>query len=457
LDLRPIAFVVMPFGKKPTGYGPADDAPTMVDFDRLWLHALKPLLEEDLGYCAVRADQDLGSCIVRDMIERLALSDLVVADLSILNANVYYEVGVRQAARAQGCVLVAAAWSRQPFDTAQMRHAPYPLRDGGVSQEAADAVRAALRGPVATLRESRTPCHELEGFPGIPASRAQVLREAVARHQKFATLVDGVRLETDPEQRKAKYRALSEKYLARSVSDDVALEFLLLVRDGFHEDGASVIELITTLPESIGRLPVVQEQRCLALSNIGKHREAIAELTALVQAHGETPERLGLLGGRWKRLYGEARAAGDTANAARFLNHAIDAYERAMMLDLNEYYAASNLPRLLRSRSSRGDQEKATRISGAVVLACERKRRLGREDEWVLPTLLGAAFDAGDVEKAEALCEEIERGDLGAWKLETTLRDLRSTVSAMKESAVKASLATLADRLAVIARDSAPH
>ena len=35
--------------------------------------------------------------IIRDMIERLALSDMVLADVSIPNANVFYEVGVRHA------------------------------------------------------------------------------------------------------------------------------------------------------------------------------------------------------------------------------------------------------------------------------------------------------------------------------------------------------------------------
>jgi len=43
-------------------------------------------------------------------------ADLVLADMTIANSNVYYEVGIRHAAKEKGCVLLAADWSRQLFD-----------------------------------------------------------------------------------------------------------------------------------------------------------------------------------------------------------------------------------------------------------------------------------------------------------------------------------------------------
>src|SRR3712207_2270409 len=95
---RPICFMIMPYGTKPTGQGQGGNAPDKVDFDRLWRSAIQPALDT-LGYDPVRADQDLGALIIHEMIERLAISDLVVADLSIPNGNVYYEVGIRHAAK----------------------------------------------------------------------------------------------------------------------------------------------------------------------------------------------------------------------------------------------------------------------------------------------------------------------------------------------------------------------
>ena len=108
---RPICFMIMPYGRKDSGAEPGR-GPAKIDFDALWERALRPFLEEDLGYEAVRADQDLGAMIIHEMIERLALADLVLADVTAPNGNVYYEVGVRHAAREQGCVLMAADWSR---------------------------------------------------------------------------------------------------------------------------------------------------------------------------------------------------------------------------------------------------------------------------------------------------------------------------------------------------------
>ena len=102
----PIAFMVMPFGCKLTGRSEAD-VPAEVDFDLLWFRVYRPVLQ-DLGYQPVRADADVGSLIITEMIQRLVLGDIVVADLTLPNANVYYEVGVRHAARETGCVLTAA-------------------------------------------------------------------------------------------------------------------------------------------------------------------------------------------------------------------------------------------------------------------------------------------------------------------------------------------------------------
>ena len=91
-----ICFMVMPFGVKPTGLEPGT-GPVKVDFDALWNKAFKPLIEQ-LGYTPFRADADTGALIIQEMIERLAYADIVVADVSIPNANVYYEIGVRHAA-----------------------------------------------------------------------------------------------------------------------------------------------------------------------------------------------------------------------------------------------------------------------------------------------------------------------------------------------------------------------
>ncbi len=104
-----------------------------IDFNALWDKAFAPTIQS-LGYDPVRADQDTGALIINQMIERLYFADLVLADMTIPNGNVYYEVGVRHAAKKIGCVLLAADWSKQLFDVAQMRTVRYPLSDGAMTE-----------------------------------------------------------------------------------------------------------------------------------------------------------------------------------------------------------------------------------------------------------------------------------------------------------------------------------
>src|SRR5215469_10811740 len=95
---RPICFMVMPYSTKFTGTPAPAGAPDKINFDRLWDAALRPAIDA-AGYEPVRASEDIGALFINEMIERLAISDLVLADVSIPNGNVYYEVGIRHAAQ----------------------------------------------------------------------------------------------------------------------------------------------------------------------------------------------------------------------------------------------------------------------------------------------------------------------------------------------------------------------
>ena len=160
-----VCFMVMPFGTKPTGVEPGK-GPAQIDFNALWDKALRPMIEQDLGYVPIRADQDAGSLIIQAMIERLAISDLVIADMTIPNANVYYEVGLRHAARKVGCALIAADWAKPLFDAAQMRRLTYPLQDGSIPDESASAIRKLLKDGIPGVRDYISPVFQT--IPGYP-------------------------------------------------------------------------------------------------------------------------------------------------------------------------------------------------------------------------------------------------------------------------------------------------
>ena len=126
-SLRPVCFMIMPFRRKKIDEPKGPDAPPELDCDALWDKAFRPAIDA-LGYLPIRADYDPGSVIVKDMLERLALAELVLADVSLPNENVYYEVGLRHVAKETSCVLLAADWSRQLFDIDQFTSIRYALR-----------------------------------------------------------------------------------------------------------------------------------------------------------------------------------------------------------------------------------------------------------------------------------------------------------------------------------------
>jgi len=114
------AFVAMPFGTKPGPKDPevkgSDAEAPLIDFNRVYGEYIKPALES-ARFEAFRADHDVrAGDIVTDMFQELLVADLVVADLTIDNPNVWYELGVRHALRARGVVIVCGGTVTTAFD-----------------------------------------------------------------------------------------------------------------------------------------------------------------------------------------------------------------------------------------------------------------------------------------------------------------------------------------------------
>ena len=431
--------MVMPFGTKDTGAEPGK-GPAKIDFNALWDKALRPMVEQDLGYLPIRADQDAGSLIIQAMIERLAISDLVIADMTIPNANVYYEVGVRHAAKKTGCVLVAADWSKPLFDVAQMRRLTYPLTEGTVSDQSAKAIREALRAGIAAMIDFDSPVFQaIPKFPGpLDLSTVQSFHDVAERLATIQSEVSVAR-SLPPADAKNVVQQIAGKYGADAVSlPSVALDIVMLLRD--TRQWAAALTFIDGLPKQVREIPVMREQRALVLSKTGKHLEAIAELEALIRTAGDTSERSGLIGGRYKVLYD---TASDAVSKSRYLNKAIEAYQRGMMLDLNDYFPSSNLPRLYRVRKQKDDEEAAKTTALLAMTACQRSIQRNPADPWGLPTLMAAAFDAGDTEKAAALLEKSRQADIAPFQVASAIPDMRRAISLLADETKAHALASI--------------
>ena len=429
--------MIMPYSTKPTSAAAESGAPDKVDFDRLWAAGLRPAIDK-AGYEPVRANEDIGALIITEMIERLAMSDLVLADVSIPNGNVYYEVGIRHAAQQKGCILTAATWSKPLFDIDQMRQIRYPLPAQSISDQTAAEIIDIVSSAIPVMAGGASPFYQVfPKFPEYDASRATSFKEALQELSAFQAEIIAARSATGNECR-TRALALRQRYFSGGpIRKAVAIELLYTLRD--CTDWNTTIEFIDGLPADLRESPLVMEQRALALSKAGDHDTAIGALRELIRTSGDTSERRGLLGGRYKKKWGTTKASAD-------LDRSIAEYEAGMKLDLNDYYPSSNLARLYRTRGRKTDADKA-RISAAVTLtACERAKARHSADEWLNPTLLGAAFDAGDVEKATELAEQVELEGAAAWKLSTTLDDCRISAQ-LHEEPRRGELLAIVERL----------
>src|SRR5215831_14726160 len=142
----------MPFGTRPAE-GAANSAhpSVQVDFDCVYKSLLKPAIEQ-AGCDAFRADEEHSAGDIRmDMFFELVTADFILADVSILNPNVYYELGVRHGGAPRGTVLVSGGWSSAPFDVAPDRRLSYNGRLFEVKGGRAEPDKTLLHGEVRRL------------------------------------------------------------------------------------------------------------------------------------------------------------------------------------------------------------------------------------------------------------------------------------------------------------------
>jgi hypothetical protein len=105
-------FIVMPFGVKqfPDGSG------RTYDFDKVYRVIIQRAVRE-ARMDPIRADERLTSALIHtDMFRDLRDRAVVLADLSLDNPNVFYELGMRHVMSSSGTVLICRNGSTLPFD-----------------------------------------------------------------------------------------------------------------------------------------------------------------------------------------------------------------------------------------------------------------------------------------------------------------------------------------------------
>src|SRR5262245_37525684 len=110
------AFIVRPFGLR-----------SGIDFDAVEAKLIQPALaKHDIKGGTTGLIIEAGN-IREDMFQQLLVGDLVLHDVSILNANVFYELGIRHALRLRRTVLIRARVDKPPGERKPEDDIPFDL------------------------------------------------------------------------------------------------------------------------------------------------------------------------------------------------------------------------------------------------------------------------------------------------------------------------------------------
>jgi O-acetyl-ADP-ribose deacetylase (regulator of RNase III) len=187
-------FVIMPYGKK-KGVGAA----RAIDFDKVYEEMIVPAIDGFLGLRCVRCDRiDEPGSIHKRMLTQIFEARVAVVDTSTLNANVFYELGVRHALKRSVTVLIQEKGTVSPFNIAGMATILYAATKQGMV-ETQDTIRNFVKNALAN--PNGTDSLVYEALPHLRVQRSQQpITKVSTTHYRLASFP-----ETGPDRRRIGY------------------------------------------------------------------------------------------------------------------------------------------------------------------------------------------------------------------------------------------------------------
>ena len=437
MNFKALCFVDMPFGQKPDL-----KSGVVIDFDQIYNEAIKPAIEK-CGLEALRGDEErTGGIIHSAMFARLLLSEFVVADLTLANANVFYELGIRHAAKPFTTVPIFANVSALPFDVALVRAVGYQLKKGKLTKAAAQKLKSELAKRLCdTMNDAATddsPLFQLiPKFPGIdlPEEVTATFKDRIKDAEEFREMLSAARSQpTHQEKREALLKVQRDLGDLKTVRRSVLIELLFCFRDaeGFDE----MVDLYNAFPDALKDYVVANQQFALALNRRNKpgdREKALGILNELLKNRGPDPETLGIKGRIHKDMYKEAAQAKKiTAPAA--LDDAIGAYTKGFESDPRDYYPGVNAINLLIQKGDAVALKEAERLLPLVSFAVARRGGGSSSDYWDLATALELACIGGDWPLAIRILPRALLAATNSFNTQTTLGNLQLLKEARERS-----------------------
>jgi tetratricopeptide (TPR) repeat protein len=406
-ETRPHAFVVMPFGKKKGGDG------SLYDFNAIYKTLIKPALEE-AGFEAFRADEETTSGdILTDMFQELLLADLCLCDLSIDNANVYYELGIRHAFRKRGVVHIQAGRAYMPFDIFNVRTLPYHITEAGVPDP--DYVKADIQAIARMTRDTWASDRDAVHSPifnllsGLKEPERKALRTPLATGfwREYNEWKQRVTV-AQRQKRIGDIMLLTEEIQNPLIKEEAIGEAgKALANMGRNE--LALVQYRKGLAVNSGNLTFRREE-AFHLNRLGRTDEAIVKIESLLNDFPNDSESIAYLGRIYKEMWVESwikikdnqKRVKSAFDSYHWLIKAADIYMKGFHIDLNNYYPGVNaltLSTIAVHLADKFDDKKdpdpdITRIRenlpelrGALIFALEDMAEDEKVDYWTLISL----------------------------------------------------------------------
>ena len=372
--MKPLCFILMPFGTK------KDENNNEIDFDKVYNNFIKPaIIAANLE--PIRADEEqVGGIIHKAMYERLMLCDYAVADLSISNANVFYELGIRHAIRPHCTISIFENKSQLPFDISFLRSLPYDRELKNLDELKDQLTKKLLRAKEQKEKDIDSPLFQL--IDGIKASniehiKTDVFRKQVQYNQTIKEQLNIARNSKDLIALKNIEKELNFEIVEFGVLVDLFLSYRAI------EAYEQMILLVDKMPQPLKKTTMIQEQLGFALNRIGQKDDAIIVLENVIKKHGKNSETCGILGRVYKDKWNEYLSKGDDFNTKGYLKKAINTYLDGFESDFRDAYPGVNAVTLMDiAKDPRKDE-----VIAIVKYAVKQKMK-NNSDYWDYATLL---------------------------------------------------------------------
>ncbi|HNP20907.1 MAG TPA: hypothetical protein PKM63_07300 [Panacibacter sp.] len=150
-------FVVIGFGTKPSY---ATGVARMLDLNQTYSKLIKPVFDELGIKCQRACDMNVSGSIDQVMIKAINESDIVICDITCLNANAIWELGVRHALKKCHTIIISD-WAHlsptPPFDVSHHVIQGYQHSPDGITDEEAERFKKVLKNIVENLENNLLP------------------------------------------------------------------------------------------------------------------------------------------------------------------------------------------------------------------------------------------------------------------------------------------------------------